>query len=70
MAQIAKEQGITLQEAKRNKVINDKYREYLKKFNLPSSGTFDGKKVVADKDKIEAKRRYLARMQTQNFFSK
>ena len=70
LAQIAKEQGITLQEAKRNKVINDKYREYLKKFNLPSSGTFDGKKVVADKDKIEAKRRYLARMQTQNFFSK
>lgn len=70
LAQIAKEQGITLQEAKRNKQIEDKYNEYLKKFNLPSSGTFDGKKVVADKDKIEAKRRYLARMQTQNFFSK
>ena len=70
IAQTAKEQGITLQEAKRNKQIEDKYNEYLKKFNVSSSGTFDGKKVVADKDKIEAKRRYLARMQTQNFFSK
>ncbi len=77
LAQIAKEQGITLQEAKRNKQIEDKYNEYLKKFNVPSSGTYRGKdgefpekQIIADKDKIEAKRRYLARMQTQNFFSK
>jgi len=80
LAQIAKEQGITLQEAKKNKLIQDKYNEYLKKFNVPSVGTFEGKQVVADQaglgvsssgiDKIEAKRRYLARHLTQKFFSK
>lgn len=34
LAQLAKEQGITFQEAKRNKQIEDKYNEYLKQFSI------------------------------------
>lgn len=70
LAQTAKEKGISIQEAKRNKEIQDKFAEYLKKFNVPASGTFDGKQIIADKEKLEAKKRYLAKIQTQNFFRK
>ena len=70
LAQTAKEKGISIQEAKRNKEIQDKFAEYLKKFNVPAFGTFDGKQIIADKEKLEAKKRYLAKIQTQNFFRK
>ena len=70
LAQVAKEQGITLQEAKRNKQIEDKYKEFLDRFNIPSSGVFKGKQVEADKDKLEARRRFLARYSTEKFFRK
>ena len=55
-AQKAKKQGITLQESKRNKKVNDKYRELLKMFEAPG----------VDKRKAD----YLARMTTNKFFRK
>jgi len=55
-AQKAKKQGITLQESKRNKKVNDKYRELLKMFEAPG----------VDKRKAD----YLAKMTTNKFFRK
>ena len=54
IAQKAKEKGITFQEAKKNKEIEEKYKENLKKFSIPG---VDPKKV-----------KYLARITTEKFF--
>ena len=56
LAQIAKEQGITFQEAKRNQDVRKKYEEFLKVFERPG----------VDKRKSD----YLARHSTNKFFSK
>lgn len=56
LAQLAKEQGITLQEAKRNQDVRKKYEEFLKVFERPG----------VDKRKSD----YLARHSTNKFFSK
>jgi hypothetical protein len=56
IAQIAKQQGISFEEAKRNEEVNKKYKEYLKIFERPG----------VDKRKSD----YLARLQTKNFFNK
>ncbi len=56
MAQKAKEEGVTLQEAKRNKKMDNKYREYLKMFSAPGVD--------------QRKAKYLANLQTKSFFSK
>ena len=55
-AQKAKEQGITMGEAKRNQDMQKKYEEFLKLFDRPGVN----------------KRRsdYLARLSTQSFFRK
>ena len=55
-AQKAKEQGITMQEAKRNRDVQKKYEEFLKIFDRPG----------VDKRRSD----YLARLSTQSFFRK
>tara|TARA_A100001201_G_scaffold60573_1_gene57995 strand:- start:120 stop:830 length:711 start_codon:yes stop_codon:yes gene_type:complete len=55
-AQKAKEQGITMGEAKRNQDIQKKYEEFLKLFDRPG----------VDKRRSD----YLARLSTQSFFRK
>jgi len=54
IAQKAKEKNITFQEAKKNKEIEEKYKENLKKFSIPG---VDPKKA-----------KYLARITTQKYF--
>ena len=56
LAQKAKEEGLTLQEARRNKKMDDKYREYLKMFSAPG---VDPRKA-----------KYMAELQTKSFFRK
>tara|TARA_R100001086_G_scaffold150990_3_gene80312 strand:+ start:712 stop:1392 length:681 start_codon:yes stop_codon:yes gene_type:complete len=56
LAQKAKEQGITMQEAKRNQDMQKKYEEFLKVFDRPG----------VDKRRSD----YLARLSTQSFFRK
>lgn len=56
LAQKAKEQGITMQEAKRNQDMQKKYEEFLKLFDRPG----------VDKRRSD----YLARLSTQSFFRK
>lgn len=79
-AQKAKKQGITLQESKRNKKVNDKYRELLKMFSGPNTNIeevnkarlqmglnpLEGDLKGVDKRKAD----YLARMTTNKFFRK
>ena len=55
-AQKAKEQGITMQEAKRNEDVQKKYEEFLKIFDRPG----------VDRRRSD----YLARLSTQSFFRK
>lgn len=55
-AQKAKEQGITMGEAKRNQDVQKKYEEFLKLFDRPG----------VDKRRSD----YLARLSTQSFFRK
>jgi|TARA_R100000482_G_scaffold53125_1_gene19017 phage-related minor tail protein len=55
-AQKAKEQGITMQEAKRNRDVQKKYEEFLKIFDRPG----------VDRRRSD----YLARLSTQSFFRK
>ena len=56
LAQLAKEQGITFQEAKRNQDVRKKYIEFLKMFDRPG----------VDKKRADA----IARHTTNKFFSK
>ena len=79
-AQKAKEKGITFQEAKRNKKVSDKYREFLKMFSGPNTNIeevnkarlqiglnpLEGDLKGLDKRKVD----YLARMTTNKFFRK
>ena len=80
LAQKAKEEGLTLQEARRNKKMDDKYREYLKMFSGPNKNINQVNKarmqmglspLEGDLKGVDPRKaKYMAELQTKSFFSK
>ena len=70
-AQKAKEQGITMQEAKRNQEIEKKQRELSELLDINTKPIPDKPELPEEtKRRLEAKRRYLTKLSTQSFFRK